>query len=194
MKIGIIGSGNIGGALARRFTTLGHEVSVANSRGPETLADLERETGAKAVTVQEAARAGNVVIVTIPEAHIPNLPKTLFAGVPNDVVVVDTGNYYPQQRDGRIAGIEDGVTESRWVSSQLLLIRLFQLTPMSCTRLGGWPQYLVLAASELNQPDKQKPARQTRNQSVQQYLRSTSARTWAPQRKSRPYRATCGGR
>jgi predicted dinucleotide-binding enzyme len=119
VKIGIIGSGNIGGALTRRFTALGHEVSVANSRGPETLRDLQRETGAKAVTVQEAARAGKVVIVTIPEAQIPNLPKGLFAGVPDDVVVVDTGNYYPQQRDGRIAGIEDGITESRWVANQL---------------------------------------------------------------------------
>jgi predicted dinucleotide-binding enzyme len=119
MKIGIIGTGNIGSALTRRFTALGHEVSIANSRGPETLRDLERETGAKAVTVQEAARAGKVVIVTIPEGYIPNLPKELFAGVPDDVVVVDTGNYYPQQRDGRIAGIEDGATESRWVANQL---------------------------------------------------------------------------
>src|SRR5215472_8147959 len=119
MKIGIIGTGNIGGALTRRFTALGHEVSIANSRGPETLAGLERETGAKAVTAQEAARAGKVVIVTIPEGQIPNLPKGLFAGVPDNVVVVDTGNYYPQQRDGRIAGIEDGMTESRWVATQL---------------------------------------------------------------------------
>lgn len=119
MKIGIIGSGQIGGTLARRFAALGHEVSVANSRGPETLADLSRETGAKAVTVRNAARAGSVVIVTIPEGKIPNLPKDLFAGVPDDVVVVDTGNYYPQQRDGRIEGIEDGMTESRWVANQL---------------------------------------------------------------------------
>lgn len=119
MRIGIIGTGQIGGTLARRFTALGHDVSVANSRGPETLADLARETGAKAVTVRDAARAGDVVIVTIPEGQIPKLPKQLFAGVADDVVVVDTGNYYPQQRDGRIAGIEDGMTESRWVANQL---------------------------------------------------------------------------
>jgi predicted dinucleotide-binding enzyme len=119
MKIGIIGAGQIGGTLARRFTALGHNVSVANSKGPETLADLARETGAKAVTARDAARAGEVIIVTIPEAKIPNLPKDLFAGVPNNVVVVDTGNYYPQQRDGKIAGIEDGLTESRWVAKQL---------------------------------------------------------------------------
>ena len=119
MKIGIIGAGNIGGALARRFTTLGHEVFVANSRGPETLAGLAKETGAKAVTVEEAARAGDVVIVTIPQLAVRELPKGLFAGVPSDVVVVDTGNYYPRQRDGRIEEIESGMIESRWVSRQL---------------------------------------------------------------------------
>ena len=119
MRIGIIGAGQIGGTLARRLTTLGHDVSVANSRGPETLAALARETGARAVTVEQAARAGEVVIVTIPEKHIPDLPKTLFDGVPDDVVVVDTGNYYPRQRDGRIDAIERGTPESRWVAEQL---------------------------------------------------------------------------
>jgi 8-hydroxy-5-deazaflavin:NADPH oxidoreductase len=127
MRIGIIGAGQIGGTLTRRLTALGHDVSVANSRGPETLAGLARETGAKAVGVRDAARAGEVVIVTIPEGQIPNLPKDLFAAVPNDVVVVDTGNYYPQQRDGRIADIEDGMTESRWVATQLgrLVVKAF---------------------------------------------------------------------
>jgi 8-hydroxy-5-deazaflavin:NADPH oxidoreductase len=119
MKIGIIGAGNIGGNLARRLTALGHQVSIANSRGPETLTDLVKETGAKAVTVEEAARAGDVVIVSIPLKNIPRLPAGLFKGVPKDVVVVDTGNYYPQQRDGRIDAIENGTTEARWVSDQL---------------------------------------------------------------------------
>ena len=119
MKIGIIGAGNIGGALTRRFTALGHEVFVANSRGPETLAGLATETGAKAVTVEEAARAGDVVIVTIPQLAVRDLPKNLFTGASKDVVVVDTGNYYPRQRDGRIEEIESGTIESRWVSRQL---------------------------------------------------------------------------
>lgn len=119
MNIGIIGAGNIGGNLTRRFQELGHKVFVANSRGPETLADLAAETGATPVTVEEAARRGDVVVVTIPQKNIPSLPRDLFAGVPDNVVVVDTGNYYPQQRDGRIAGIEDGTVESRWVSQQL---------------------------------------------------------------------------
>jgi len=119
MKIGIIGAGNIGGALTRRLTTLGHQVSVANSRGPETLAGLAAETGATAVPVPEAARGAAVVIVTIPEKNIPNLPAGLFDGTADGAVVVDTGNYYPQQRDGRIEAIEAGTTESRWVAQQL---------------------------------------------------------------------------
>ena len=119
MKIGIIGAGQIGSTLTRRFTKLGHEVYVANSRGPESLADLVRETGAKAVSVEQAARAGEVVVVTIPESKIPQLPKDLFAGVPGNVIVIDTGNYYPRERDGRIEGIESGLTESRWVERQL---------------------------------------------------------------------------
>jgi len=118
MRIGIIGAGNIGGNLARRFAQLGHEVFIANSRGPETLRDFARETGAKPVTPAEAARKGEVVIVTIPEKNIPKLPDDLFADTPQNAVIVDTGNYYPR-RDGQISEIESGVTESRWVSSQL---------------------------------------------------------------------------
>lgn len=119
MKIGIIGAGQIGGTLTRRLTDLGHEVSVANSRGPETLTDLAQETSATPVTVREAARAGQVVVVTIPEANVRDLPEDLFDGVPEDVVVVDTGNYYPRERDGRIEEIEQGMPESRWVARQL---------------------------------------------------------------------------
>ncbi|MBA3317906.1 MAG: NAD(P)-binding domain-containing protein [Gemmatimonadales bacterium] len=119
MRIGIIGAGQIGGTLARRLAALGHEVSIANSRGPQTLAALAKETGAKPVTVEEAARGGEIVIVTIPLKNIARLPANLFETVPASVVVVDTGNYYPQQRDGRIDAIEDGTTESRWVTDRL---------------------------------------------------------------------------
>jgi 8-hydroxy-5-deazaflavin:NADPH oxidoreductase len=119
MRIGIIGAGNIGSALTRRLCGAGHEVSVANSRGPESLAALAAETGAKAVTPHEAARAGEVVVVTIPLRNVPDLPQDLFAGVPQSTVVIDTANYYPQQRDGKIAAIEDGLPESRWVERQL---------------------------------------------------------------------------
>lgn len=119
MHIGIIGAGNIGGTLTRRLAALGHHVSVANSRGPDSLRDLAKESGATAVTIDEAVRDKDVVIVTIPEKNIPTLPRDLFGGARDDTVVIDTGNYYPQQRDGRIDAIENGTTESRWVSTQL---------------------------------------------------------------------------
>jgi hypothetical protein len=119
MKIGIIGAGQIGGTLTRRLTALGHQVFVANSRGPETLSDLAAETGATAVSVPDAVRDVDLVVVTIPEKNIPSLPAGLFEGTPNRVVVVDTGNYYPRERDGRIKAIEAGLPESQWVAQQL---------------------------------------------------------------------------
>jgi predicted dinucleotide-binding enzyme len=118
MRIGIIGAGHIGGALVRRLTKLGHEVSVANSRGPGTLSGLANETGARAVTAQDAVRDKDLVVVTIPERSVPELPKDLFKAARPDTVVIDTGNYYPG-RDGRIEEIERGTTESRWVAKQL---------------------------------------------------------------------------
>ena len=118
MKIGIIGAGNIGGALAHQFGAAGHEVTIANSRGPATLGELAAETGARAGTAEEAARGNDVVVVTIPLRNIPDLPADLFVGAPADLVVIDTSNYYPQQRDGVLDGIEDG-TESGWVEQQL---------------------------------------------------------------------------
>src|SRR5512132_2296606 len=74
MKVGIIGAGQIGGTLTRRLTDLGHEVFVATSRGPDTLSDLADETGATAVSVPEAVRGVDLVVVTIPEKNIPSLP------------------------------------------------------------------------------------------------------------------------
>ena len=119
MNIGIIGAGNIGGTLTRRLAALGHHVKVANSRGPESLTALAAETGAQAVSVKDAVRGVDLVVVTIPLKNIPRLPAGLFADVAANVVVVDTCNYYPRQRDGRIEPIEAGMTESRWVAQQL---------------------------------------------------------------------------
>jgi 8-hydroxy-5-deazaflavin:NADPH oxidoreductase len=109
----------IGGTLAKRLASFGHEVVIANSRGPGTLRELAAAAGATAVTVAEAARDGEIVIVTIPERAVADLPEDLFAGVPDDVVVViDTGNYYPS-RDGSIPAIEEGLPESAWVAGKL---------------------------------------------------------------------------
>jgi 8-hydroxy-5-deazaflavin:NADPH oxidoreductase len=138
MKIGIIGAGRIGGVLARRLKQLGHDVTVANSRGPETLKGLATETGARAGTVTEAARDKDVVIVTIPEKSVPELPKGLFDN--SHAVVVDTCNYYPQ-RDGRIGAIESGTAESRWVSQQLgrPVVKAFNTIQFSHLQQSGRP-------------------------------------------------------
>jgi 8-hydroxy-5-deazaflavin:NADPH oxidoreductase len=119
MKIGIIGAGHIGGTLARRFRSVGHEVLIANSRDPDTLSALSAETGARAVWADEAVDGVDLVVITIPEKNIPKLPKELFARTPSNVVVIDTGNYYPRQRDGLIADIEAGLPESVWVEQQI---------------------------------------------------------------------------
>ena len=113
MDIGIIGSGNIGGTLARHLKALGHQVSVANSRGPASLAALAAETGATATTAEEAARARDMVIIAVPETAVPRLPRDILTAA--SAVVVDTGNYYPS-RDGRIAEIDGGLTDSEWVA------------------------------------------------------------------------------
>jgi predicted dinucleotide-binding enzyme len=120
MNIGIIGAGHIGSALATRLVSLGHAVCIANSRGPETLKDVAQKTGATPVTAQEAARHGDIIVVTIPLKNIPDLPKDLFAGVAADVPVIDTSNYYPILRDGRIPALDTGdLAESEWVQQHL---------------------------------------------------------------------------
>ena len=119
MRIGIIGAGQIGGALARRLTALHHEVRISNSRGPETLRDLAAETGATAVDKREAVRDVDLIVLTIPMKKVESLPPGLFEEVPSSVPVVDTNNYYPRERDGRIDGIESGLAESRWVEQQI---------------------------------------------------------------------------
>ncbi|WKE66571.1 NAD(P)-binding domain-containing protein [Gallaecimonas kandeliae] len=117
MKIGIIGAGNIGSTLARKLVKAGHMVRIANSRGPETLVELAQETGARAVSAREAVQGVDVVILSIPFAKLPEL-KELIAGLPDEVVVADTSNYFPI-RDGQIPAIDGGQVESLWVAEQL---------------------------------------------------------------------------
>src|SRR5688572_29190984 len=103
MNIGIIGAGHIGGTTARLFIDAGHEVAISNSRGPETLRDLVAELGpkARAVTPEEAARFGEVVLLAIPLKDYPTLPADELRGK----VVIDAMNYYPN-RDGQIAQLD----------------------------------------------------------------------------------------
>ena len=115
--IGLIGAGNIGSQIARLAVKNGHDVVVSNSRGPETLAPLVAELGphARAATVAEAAKAGDVVVVTIPLKHYRTVPVEPLAGK----VVIDTNNYYPQ-RDGQIPELDNEST----TTSELLQAHL----------------------------------------------------------------------
>ncbi len=105
--IGFIGSGNIGGNLARLFAAQGYDVVISNSRGPETLADLVSEIGdhARAATADEAAEAGEIVVVSVPFLAVDQVPVAPLAGK----VVIDTNNYY-WERDGHVAEIDDEQT------------------------------------------------------------------------------------
>src|SRR5256714_11615294 len=119
MRIGIIGAGTMGQILARHLARLGHHVSIANSRGPESLTAVAAEIGATPVSVVDAAAAGEIVILAIPTKAVPDLPQDLFANVPENVVVIDIGNYHPELRDGPIGAIDRGMPDSQWVAQQI---------------------------------------------------------------------------
>jgi predicted dinucleotide-binding enzyme len=115
--VGLIGAGNIGSQLARLAVAHGYDVVISNSRGPETLTALVAELGprARAATVVEAAKAGDIVVVTIPLKHYRTVPAEPLAGK----VVIDTNNYYPQ-RDGQIPELDNEST----TTSELLQAHL----------------------------------------------------------------------
>jgi 8-hydroxy-5-deazaflavin:NADPH oxidoreductase len=117
MKIGILGVGHIGKTLARKLAAAGHDVKVANSRGPETIAPDALAFGARAVPAAEAVSGVEVVILSIPLNRLPAIAP-LVAQLPTGTVVIDTSNYYPG-RDGRIEAIEAGQAESLWIAELL---------------------------------------------------------------------------
>jgi predicted dinucleotide-binding enzyme len=122
MKIGIIGSGNIGANAARLFVRAGHEVALSNSRGGEGLETLVAELGGntKATAIAEAADFSDIVLIAIPFGRFKTLPADGFKGK----VVIDAGNYYPE-RDGKFAELDnDETTSSELVSSHLKEARL----------------------------------------------------------------------
>ncbi len=141
MKIGIIGAGNIGSALARHFRKLQHTVQIANSRGPETLSKIARETGATPVDLAEVAKEVDLLVVAIPMKSVPLLPKDLLQELPAKSPIIDTGNYYPL-RDGLIDAIGAGKTESEWTSSVLRrpVIKAFNSIIADSLLHGGRPK------------------------------------------------------
>lgn len=116
MKIGILGVGNIGATLAQRLSRAGHDIQVANSRGPETIPTDVTSAGAQAVHADRVADGVDALILSIPFSRIPDIAP-LVTGLPQSTVVLDTSNYYPR-RDGRILP-RDGQVESHWVAEQL---------------------------------------------------------------------------
>ena len=142
MKIGIIGAGMIGGTLVRHLSKLGHTVAVANSRGPETLKELVAGTTATAVTITDAVKDKDLIVLSIPQKNVPNLPKDLFANVSASTIVIDTGNYYPALRDGHIAELDEpGTTESEWVAQHIGhdLVKVFNNISFLSLDDGGLP-------------------------------------------------------
>jgi 8-hydroxy-5-deazaflavin:NADPH oxidoreductase len=117
MKIGIVGAGSIGRALAVRFAAAGHDVMLSNSRGPETLAAVVSALGGsvRAGTVREAARFGDVVAIAIPPRALRDLPAGPFAGK----IVIDVNNYYPEQ-DGPFPELDGSHLSSSQALASLL--------------------------------------------------------------------------
>lgn len=158
--IGLIGSGHIGGTVARLAVDAGHDVVLSNSRGPETLTDLVDQLGphARAATAAEAATAGDIVVVTIPLKAYREVPVAPLRGK----VVIDTNNYYPQ-RDGHIAELDDRST----TSSELLQAHLPESRVVkafnniyfghlgSLQRPAGHPERSVLAIAGDDETAKQ---------------------------------------
>ncbi len=141
MKIGIIGAGNIGSALAVHFRKLRHTVQIANSRGPATLSTVAEQTGATPVVISEVAKGVDLLVITIPMKSVPLLPKDLLRELPEGTPIIDTGNYYPP-RDGVINEIEAGMAESEWTSSVLghSVVKAFNSITTNSLIHGGLPK------------------------------------------------------
>lgn len=118
MRIGIIGTGAIGGTIAKKMALAGHSVKINNSGDVEKLNARAEELGVIAANQKDVVKDVDVIILSLPMIAIPTLPKDLFAEVPENVIVVDTSNYYPF-RDADIEEIKNGKVESVWVSEQL---------------------------------------------------------------------------
>ena len=119
IKVGIVGAGELGGALAKALEKAGCHVQVANSRGPGTLAKFEQETGARAVEIADVATDVEFLILAIPLGQVPALPAVLLSAKSTQTVVIDASNYVPP-RDGHIPEIDAGMPESSWVASQFV--------------------------------------------------------------------------
>ncbi|GGG27688.1 NADPH-dependent F420 reductase [Pontibacter amylolyticus] len=117
MKTGIIGTGAIGSILAQKLSAAGHQVKVTNTRDMATLRKIAANLGAEAATIEDVVKDVDAIIFSIPFKAYKDLPKNLLQDVPQEVIIMDTSNYYPF-RDGELPGLE-GKTESEYISETL---------------------------------------------------------------------------
>lgn len=139
MKIGIIGAGNIGGTIARKLAAAGHSIKLAGADGPEAVREQAEKIGAVPVSSDDAVKDVDLVILSVPYASIPDV-AAVFADVPEDVMVIDTSNYYPQFGT-RIAEVDAGKAESVWSSQQLgrPVMKTFNAALAKTLANGGTP-------------------------------------------------------
>lgn len=119
MRIGIIGSGEMGSLLASKFVALGHTVSITNSRGPQSMRQLAENIGVQPTTIEEVTKNRDVIVIAIPQKSILDLPRNIFNNLAKDIAIIDTGNYYPNLRDGILSGLDQSGIDSLWVQEML---------------------------------------------------------------------------
>jgi predicted dinucleotide-binding enzyme len=191
MKIGIIGTGNIGKTLVRKLSASGHIVQMANSRGPETLKELAEETGATALTAQEAVQGVDVIILSVNPTSFPQM-KELLAAVPEEVIVLDTFNYHPR-RDGKIDALEAGQVESLWASEQLgrSVVKVWNtITSFSFEEKGkpaGSPDRIALPVAADRETDRQVGMKLVEDTGFDAFDAGTLAESWRMQPGSPVY-------
>lgn len=117
MKIGVIGVGAIGGTIAKKLADAGNELKVANSRGKDAVKEFADEIGAEPSDMNEIYEDVDVLIISIPYGAVSSLPESMFIKLPQDAIIIDTGNYYPEMRDAQIEGLGNGEAESLWLSN-----------------------------------------------------------------------------
>jgi predicted dinucleotide-binding enzyme len=151
-QIAIIGAGVVGTALATRLVHAGYSVSISNSRGPESLSEVEKTTGAKALGIERAASEADIVLLAVPMSGILPLQLNLQSCVRPGMILIDACNYYPS-RDGNIQQLDEGMAESVWMSNTLSfpVVKAFNniiaLNITSCARPKGSPKRVALPVS-----------------------------------------------
>ena len=160
MNFGVIGPGDIGEVIIRKLRDAGYPAKMANSRGPESLRDLAAKTGAIPASLEQVVQDVDMLFIVVPQKAIPELPKGLLKKARKETIVIDVGNYYPF-RDGRIAELENGLTESVWVERQIgrPVVKVLNTVPskalMAAGRLAGSRDRVALPISGDNPKAKE---------------------------------------